>query len=220
MTVMGPVNRLAIFASQILFSIVTPPLLISHVAKQRWTRSFVSFCFGRAYGDNYQRIIDSFEGRYDLAMAEALRLAERIAAGPVATVVDCGTGTGHAVRQAATIFPQATFLAFDIVNEMLVQARDHSKELPANLFCVQADSFALPLKDESVDLILAQNTIPCFSEFARVCRPGGMLVYADSSSGWIAALAKRMVKRQALFEKVQGKRVDLGFYVLAQKSFC
>ncbi len=70
---MNPVNRFALFASQILFSVITPPLLIPRIANLRFTRSFISFCFGRSYGNRYQTIIDSFQGRYGLAMAEGLK---------------------------------------------------------------------------------------------------------------------------------------------------
>ena len=215
---MSPLNRLALFVSQILFSIVTPPLLIPRIAKIRFTRSLVSFCFGRAYGDRYRHIIDCFEGRYGLAMAEGLGRAERIAGRQISVVADCGTGTGYAAGQAAAHFPHATFMAFDIVPAMLVQARELAKESPAKHYFVQADSFAIPLKDASVDLLLAQNTMPCFTEFTRVCRPGGILLYADSSAGWISDLVRRMVRRLALFEEVSGERVDLGFYVLAKKQ--
>jgi len=60
--------------------------------------------------------------------------------------------------------------------------------------------------------------MPCFAEFARVCRPGAIIIYVNSSAGWIANLAKRLVEKHGLFERVTGERVDLGFYVLAQKA--
>jgi len=71
--------------------------------------------------------------------------------------------------------------------------------LPNFIQCYYA-TFALPLADESVDLLLAQNTMPCFSEFARVCRPGGIVVYVDNSASWIIGLAKRLVEKHRLFE--------------------
>ena len=40
---------------------------------------------------------------------------------------------------------------------------------------LKADTFALPLADNSVDLVLAQNTIADFEGFTRICRPGGMV---------------------------------------------
>jgi ubiquinone/menaquinone biosynthesis C-methylase UbiE/uncharacterized protein YbaR (Trm112 family) len=211
------VNRLALFASQIIFSVITPPLLIPRIANLRLTRSFISFCFGQSYGNRYQNIIDSFQGRYDLAMAEGLRKAKEIAGDNISLIADCGTGTGYVTRQAAKIFPHATFIAFDILPGMLMQARDNCKDISTDVFHVQADSFALPLADESVDLLLVQNTMPCFSEFVRVCRPGGMIIYVDSSAGWIVSIAKRLIEKQQLFGRVLGEKVDLGFYILSQK---
>jgi malonyl-CoA O-methyltransferase len=133
-------------------------------------------------------------------------------------VVDCGTGTGFVTKQAAEQFPNATFLAFDILHGMLKQARENSKDIAKHVFHVQADTFALPFADQSADLLLVQNTIPWFAEFKRVCRPGGTIIYVDTSSGWITNLAILMVKRLRLFETVMGEKVDMGFYILAQSG--
>lgn len=214
----SPFKRLANFASQIVFSIVTPPLLIPKIAKLRITRSFIAFCFGRAYGSHYQSIIDSIQEVYASPMARGLAKAVEIAGDRVSVVVDCGTGTGFVTRQAAGVFPHAAFVAFDILPNMLRQARENCKDLGTEIFHVQADAFALPLADQSVDLLLVQNTMPCFSEFARVCRPGGIVLYVDTAAGWIAGLAKKLIQKNGLFERVAGERVDLGFYVLAQKA--
>ncbi len=214
----NPFVRLGLFLSQILFSIITPFLLMPKIAKLSVIRHFVSFCFGRAYGNRYQNIIDTFKGKYGSAMARGLRKAKEIAGDNISVVVDCGTGTGFVTKQAAEKFPCATFIAFDILYEMLTQARNNCKNIATDVFHVQADTFALPLADQSVDLVLVQNTMPYFAEFTRVCRPGGMIVYVDSSAGWIATLAKRLVEKHRLFETVMGERVDIGFYVLAQKA--
>lgn len=214
----NPFIRLSHFLSQILFSTITPFLLMPRIAKLSITRLFIAFCFGRLYGNRYQSIIDAFQGRYGLAMAEGLAKAKGIAGDKISVVVDCGTGTGFVTKQAAEQFPDATFIAFDILHGMLTQARNNCKDIATDVFHVQADTFAIPLADQSVDLLLAQNTIPCFAEFDRVCRPGGMIIYVDTSAGWIANLAKRLVEKHRLFETVMGERVDLGFYVLAQKA--
>jgi ubiquinone/menaquinone biosynthesis C-methylase UbiE len=130
-------------------------------------------------------------------------------------VADCGTGTGFVTMQAAERFPGATFVAFDLFSGMLSQARNNCQAIASDVFHLQADTFTLPLADGSVELILAQNTIPCFSEFARVCRPGAIVLYVDSSAGWITELARRLVERHRLFESVKGLRVDMGFCILA-----
>ena len=208
--------RLSHFFTQILFSVITPFLLIPWIAKLSITRHFIAFCFGRLYGNRYQNIIDSFKGRYGIAMAKGLTKAKEIAGDKISVVVDCGTGTGFVTKQASEQFPNATFLAFDILHGMLKQARENCEDIGKPVFYVQADTFALPFADRSADLLLVQNTIPWFAEFARVCRPGGRIIYVDTSSGWITNLAIWLVTRHQLFEKVMGERVDLGFYILVQ----
>lgn len=213
----NPCNRLAHFITQILFSIITPLLLMPWIAKFSVTRFFIAFCFGRLYGNRYQDIIDSFQGRYGLAMEQGLSKAQEMARDAISVIVDCGTGTGFVTKQAAGKFRNVIFIGIDILHGMLMQARNYCKDIPTQVFHVQADTFALPLADQSVDLLLAQNTIPWFSEFERVCRPGGIIVYVDTSAGWITNIAQRMVEKLKLFERVITERVDMGFYIVAQK---
>ncbi len=203
---MNPFTRLFHLFSQVLFSTITPLLLIPRIGRLRVTRRAVSFFFGKLYGNRYERIIDSFEGRYELAMTEGLTSAKKMTGGRASVILDCGTGTGFVTRQAAKEFPAATFIGLDILPGMLRQARDNCKHLTNEVLHVRADAFALPLADQSVDLVLAQNTMPCIAEFARVCRPGGVTVYVDSSAGWIAGLVKQLVEKYGLFEQVIGKR--------------
>ncbi len=212
------INRLGLFFSQILFSIITPPLLVPRIAELSITRNIVLFFFGRLYGNRYSDVIASFQGKYGSAMAEGLAKAKSLAGSRIFLIADCGTGTGFVTRQAAERFPQAIFIAFDALEGMLAQAHNNCRGIATDVFHVQADSFALPLVDQSVDMVLAQNTLPCFSEFHRVCRPGGIVIYVDSSAGWIAKLAQRLVEKYHLFKRVIGERVDRGFYVLAQKA--
>lgn len=172
--------RPSLFFTQILFSIITPFLLTPWIAKLSVTRLIIAFCFGRLYGNRYQTIIDSFQGRYGLAMAEGLAKAKAITGDKISVVVDCGTGTGFATKQAAEQFPDATFIGFDILYGMLRQARKNCKDIAPDVFHVQADMFALPFADQSVDLMLAKNTIPWFAEFSRVCRPEGTITTKSS----------------------------------------
>ena len=208
--------RLSHFFAQILFSFITPFLLIPWIARLSITRLFIEFCFGRLYGYRYQNIINSFQGRYGLAMAKGLAKVKKIAGDKISVVVDCGTGTGFVTKQASEQFPNATFIGFDILYGMLKQARNNCKDIEKQTFHVQADTFALPFANRSVDLLLVQNTIPWFAEFVRVCRPNGMIIYVDTSSGWITNLAIWLVKRLRIFETVMGEKIDMGFYILVQ----
>ena len=209
-------NRITHFLAQLLFSLVMPPLFIPWIARLRITRSMIAFCFGRMYGKKYQNVIDSFHGKYGLVMAEGLSKVKEIAGDKISVIVDCGTGTGFVTKLAAEHFPGARIVAYDLLDGMLSQARQNCHEIAARVIHIKADTFALPLADNSVDLILAQNTIADFEGFTRACRPDGMVVFVDCSAGWIAGLAKSLVKKNGLFKKVLGERVALGFYILAQ----
>lgn len=149
-------------------------------------------------------------------MAEGLAKVKEIAGDKIPLVLDCGTGTGFVTKQAAEQFPSATFIGCDILPGMLKQARENCQDIAPDVCHVQADTFALPFADRSVDLMLVQNTIPWFAEFSRVCRPKGAIIYVDTSSGWITNLVIWLVKRHRLFEIVIGEKVDLGFYIIAQ----
>ena len=81
---------------------------------------------------------------------------------------------------------------------------------------IKADTFALPLANSSVELILAQNTIANFEDLIRICRSDGIVIFLDCSAGWIASRAKRLVEKTRLYKKVSGERVALGFCILAQ----
>ena len=90
-------------------------------------------------------------------MADGLAKAKKIAGDGISVILDCGTGTGFVTKQTSTYFPNAKIVAFDILEGMLSQARNNCKEIASSVIHVQADTFALPLADNSVDLILAQN---------------------------------------------------------------
>ncbi len=215
---MNLARSILFFSLQIVFSVIVPLLFIPIIGNRRVVRLAIAFFFGRLYGKRYDNIIDSFQGRYGLAMDEGLKHAKEIAGDGITVIADCGTGTGFVTRQAVEQFPDEIFVAFDLLSGMLKQARKNCLEIPNEIFHVQADSFELPLADESVDLVLAQNTMPCFKEYHRVCRPGGITIFVDSSSGWVTNLAKGLLKMHGLFESVKGERVDMGCWILARKA--
>jgi len=212
-------NRIGHLFSQILFSLITPLLLMPRLARLSMTRKVIAFCFGRLYGNKYDNIIASFKDKYAEPMSLAMKKTKERLNNEVLVILDSGTGTGFATKLAAKEFPDAFILALDILPGMLKLARNNCHTLEQRVFHVQADTFSLPLSDESVDLVLAQNTMPAFHEYHRVCRPGGVVLYVDTSAGWIAGLARRLVEKHNLFDKVEGRQTGMGFFVLAQKAY-
>jgi SAM-dependent methyltransferase len=214
----GILNHTGHIMSQVLFSLITPLLLFPRIARLSVTRWTIAFCFGRLYGDKYDKIIAAFEDKYGEPMSAAIRKAKEKLSNKSPIILDCGTGTGFVTRLAAQEFPQSSLIAVDILPDMLKLARNSCSTFKPRVLHVQADSFSLPLAEESVDLILVQNTMPAFHEYHRICRPGGIVLYVDTSAGWIANLVRRLVDRHHLFDIVEGERVGIGFFVLAQKA--
>lgn len=104
------------------------------------------------------------------------------------TLVDVACGTGRFLREVRESFPGLRLHGIDLSHAYVAEARRHMGDLGRARFSVgMAES--LPLADGSVDVV---TTIYLFHElppkirraaareFARVLKPGGLLVFMDS----------------------------------------
>ncbi len=98
-------------------------------------------------------------------------------------ILDVGCGTGMATRELMNRYPRAQMLALDFALPMLLQTRRRGSwwRKPR---CIGGDLEQLPLADCSIDLIYSNAAIQwsndldhTFSEFRRVMRPGGLLMF-------------------------------------------
>ncbi|MEZ0471175.1 malonyl-ACP O-methyltransferase BioC [Luteimonas salinilitoris] len=106
-----------------------------------------------------------------------------------ATVVDLGSGPGHAAAAMRERWPKARVLALDVALPMLRQARPRGWRLrdglspPRPLDRICADAAALPLAEGSVDVLFSNLCLQWVEDlpavlagFRRVLRPGGLLL--------------------------------------------
>jgi ubiquinone/menaquinone biosynthesis C-methylase UbiE len=98
-------------------------------------------------------------------------------------ILDVGCGTGRLLRRAGMRWPQARLIGVDPAEGMVAIAR---RLTPVATFEV-GPAEALPLADASVDLALStmsfhhwQSHTAGLQEVARVLRPGGHFVLADT----------------------------------------
>jgi ubiquinone/menaquinone biosynthesis C-methylase UbiE len=115
--------------------------------------------------------------------------------------LEIGSGTGYFTLNLmrAGIIEQAT--CTDISPGMLGTLGDNAQRLGLQVDTLAADAESLPFEDESFDLVLGHavlHHIPdlatAFSEFARVLRPGGIVLFAGEPSRYgdrIATVPKR-----------------------------
>jgi ubiquinone/menaquinone biosynthesis C-methylase UbiE len=102
-------------------------------------------------------------------------------------LLDVACGTGRFLRFVKQAFPRLALTGSDLSEAYLEEARDHLKPYKAELRTGQAE--ALPFADASFDIVTSIflfHEVPpevrrdIAREFARVLKPGGLLVFMDS----------------------------------------
>lgn len=138
--------------------------------------------------DEVRRVFDRAAGSYDAAAVVQREIGNRLLDRldylriEPALVVDLGTGTGLALDQLRARYPSARIVGIDISERMLRRARTRGRWFRRPLL-LAANAVALPLADNSVDLIYSNLMLPWCSqpddvwrEVSRVLRPGGALL--------------------------------------------
>jgi malonyl-CoA O-methyltransferase len=112
------------------------------------------------------------------------------------TIVDIGCGTGSSVRGLQKTYPRARVYAVDFAEQMLRQARSHYRWLSKKRLVV-GDMELLPFREQSFDLVFSSLALPwcndlaaTLKEFARVSRPGAMLLFASFGPATLRELAE------------------------------
>jgi malonyl-CoA O-methyltransferase len=98
------------------------------------------------------------------------------------TILDLGSGTGHAALALADRWPQARVIAVDAAPGMMRELAQLDAGNRVERLC--ADAAALPLPAASVDLVFCNLLLPwcedldaVFAEIARVLRPRGLFTF-------------------------------------------
>ena len=135
-----------------------------------------------------RRSFDRASGFDDASFAHdetRARLLERLDLFDLAprVVVDLGCATGRGAVALALHYPAARVLAVDSSAGMLRAATVRAAAVPS-VAALGGDAERLPLRDHSVQLILANLVLPwcrpatLFAEAARVLEAGGLLLFA------------------------------------------
>lgn len=120
---------------------------------------------------------------------------------PFADALEIGAGTGYFSLNLASQGLIENLTATDIAPGMLESLKKNAQSLGVPVKTVVTEAETLPFADESFDAVLGHavlHHIPdldrAFSEFFRVLRPGGLIVFCGEPSRYgdrLAALPKR-----------------------------
>ena len=93
-------------------------------------------------------------------------------------LLDVGCGEGYYTSRLKEALPKAEICGMDI-SKLAVNAAAKSCK---NVMWAVASSFDLPVADNSCDVLLSMFAPICMEEFSRVLKPGGVLVFAVTST--------------------------------------
>ncbi|MCI0505582.1 MAG: malonyl-ACP O-methyltransferase BioC [Gammaproteobacteria bacterium] len=146
----------------------------------------------QAARQSFNKAASTYDGAAALQREVGLRLLERmhiIRLNPK-FIIDVGCGTGYLTIQLRQFFKQAHVIGMDFAEQMLGKARSkltwRQMLFGRRPVFICGDAERLPIADQSVDLIFSNLTLQwcndltaAFSEFRRVLKPGGLLMFSS-----------------------------------------
>jgi malonyl-CoA O-methyltransferase len=141
----------------------------------------------RAVRKSFDTASASYDGAAVLQKEVRARLLDRLDFVTLQpeVVLDLGAGTGHASRALKARYPRAQVIAIDLAPGMLMEAR-HQLGWRRRFDRLCADAVRLPLKDQSVDLIVSNLMLQwctppdaVLAEIQRVLKPRGLFSFTS-----------------------------------------
>ncbi|OMH31675.1 class I SAM-dependent methyltransferase [Motiliproteus sp. MSK22-1] len=120
-------------------------------------------------------------------------------------VVDVGCGYGRSLKKLHDRFCPNKLVGMDIDPEMLERSDKEAKIEGIKVHLIQGSSSSLRLEDNSVDLLFCHQTFhhlidqeSAIKEFFRVLKPGGVMLFAESTRRYIHSWIIRLLFRHPM----------------------
>lgn len=140
-----------------------------------------------------------------VALADLVRLMGTDRQERYENVLDVGCGQGQSFRLLAQRFKPSRLIGLDADQEMLNIARSRAATDGVKAECLLGSGSSIPLPDQSVDLLFCHQTFHHFidhdgaiAEFHRVLKPGGRLLFAESTKAYIHSWIIRLLFRHPM----------------------
>jgi len=135
---------------------------------------------------SFDRAADTYDASALLQKEVAKRLVERLDYIRLEPnyVLDLGCGTGNVTAPMLKRYPKAQIIALDLSLNMLKKTKKHGGWFSKKPCCVCADAERLPLKEDSIDLLISSLMLQwsndlgdVFNGFRQVIAPNGLLMF-------------------------------------------
>jgi malonyl-CoA O-methyltransferase len=182
----------------------------------------------RTIARQFSRAAGSYDAHAELQREVGERLMDRLQGlrFDPGRVLDLGCGTGVQTQALHSRFPKARLLACDLSGPMLRQARDRRGWWRKRFDLVQANARALPLAEDSLDLVFCNLMLQwceeperVFAGLRRALKPGGLLLLStfgldtlrELRQAWAAVDERTRVGRFTDVQKLGSALTRAGF---------
>jgi ubiquinone/menaquinone biosynthesis C-methylase UbiE len=197
-----------------LASTMTCALFASFVAGEKFVSSSeisnVAFVPETAFGLWFLRTATWEHHVLRVAINDLKRLVDTpLPAAPV--IVDVGCGQGQSFRLLGNAFKPGRIIGVDFHEPSLVEAQRAARACSQDdgwattIELLQGDCARLPLPDASADIVFCHQTFHhlvdqgrSLAEFRRVLKPGGVLLFAESTDAYIKSWVIRLLFRHPM----------------------
>ncbi|RJG02754.1 class I SAM-dependent methyltransferase [Noviherbaspirillum sedimenti] len=141
----------------------------------------------------------------EVAIADLVRLIGKERRETYGTVVDVGCGQGKSFTLLKQRFNPQRLIGIDADPEILEVGRKRAQQDGVAVELMLGSGAAIALPDNSVDILFCHQTFhhlveqeKAIAEFYRVLKPGGMLLFAESTRAYIHSWIIRLLFRHPM----------------------
>lgn len=141
----------------------------------------------------------------EVAIKDLYRLIEQPKPSAYPVMLDVGCGQGKSFKFLKKTFNPATLIGIDADAEVLEKARAQARLDAVDVDLMLGNGDAIDLPDQSVDLVFCHQTFhhlveqeKAIAEFYRVLKPGGLLLFAESTRAYIHSWIIRLLFRHPM----------------------